>query len=298
MDHPPGREPGPPAPAQHWHACDPDVRAWIESVAGILRNGLGDSLIGLYLHGSLATGSFRRPKSDVDLFTVVSDLPQREVLDALAAGLAAACASCPTLGGLELRIVRDGDLRPFPALGPAFLSFSHGAWVERGPDIDLAGLPHLEFATVSAAARKHGIALHGPPADNGIAPIPWDAYVASVMDDLRWIVEGEHVLLTPIYAVLNLCRTLAVLTYGEDSRLPDKDAGTWWALAHLPPEHHPIIRRAHDAYTSADPISYEERRTGGLAWEAAPLLAFRDFAIAEAARLGHPVPRAEAERSR
>jgi streptomycin 3"-adenylyltransferase len=295
MDSPPAREPGPPAPAQHWHTCDPDVRAWVESVAGILRSGAGDSLIGLYLHGSLATGSFRRPKSDVDLFTVVSNRPNPEVLDPLATSLAAECASSPTLGGLELRMVRDGDLRPFPPLGPAFLSFSHGAWVERGPDIALPGLPNGEFATVAGAARKHGIALRGPPAAAGIAPIPWSAYVASVMDDLRWIVEGEHVLLTPIYAVLNLCRTLAVLTYGEESRLPDKDAGTWWAIAHLPLEHHALIRRAHAAYASADPIPYEARRTGGLEWEPAPLLAFRDFAIAEAERLGHPVPRAAAD---
>ncbi|MBV9110904.1 MAG: DUF4111 domain-containing protein [Gemmatimonadetes bacterium] len=292
MDSPPAREPGPPAPAQHWHACDPDVRAWVESVADILQSGLGDSLIGLYLHGSLATGSFRRPKSDVDLFTVVSTRPDSEILDKLAASLAAACASCPTLGGLELRIVRDGDLRPFPPLGPAFLSFSHGAWIERGPEIELPGFPHLEFATVSGAARRHGIALHGPPAATGIAPVPWLSYVASVMDDLRWIVEAEHVLLTPIYAILNLCRTLAVLAEGESSGLPDKDAGARWALAHLPCEHHPLIRRAHAAYASADPIPYDARRTGGLEWDQAPLLAFRDFAIAEAERRGHPVPRA------
>lgn len=294
MDSPPVREPGPPAPAQHWRTCDPDVRAWVESVAHILRCGLGDSLIGVYLHGSLATGSFRRPKSDVDLLAVVSDRPGSDVLDALAARLAAACDASPTLGGLELRIVRDGDLRPFPPLGPAFLSFSHGAWVERGPEIGLPGLPHLEFATVCGAARMHGIALHGPHAAAGIAPVPWRAYVASVMDDLRWIVEGEHVCVTPIYAVLNLCRTLAVLAEGEASGLPDKDAGARWALAHLPAEHHPLIRRAHAAYASADSIPYEARRTGGLAWEAAPLLAFRDFAIAQAARCGHPLPRAAA----
>ncbi|HEX6749175.1 MAG TPA: aminoglycoside adenylyltransferase domain-containing protein [Longimicrobium sp.] len=280
-------EPGPPARPQSWPACDADVRAWVDATVDALRRHLARELTGIYLHGSLATGAYRRPKSDVDLIVIVREHPDDDRLRALAGELAALHERRPSTGELELRIVRDADVRPFASMAPGFLAFSpgRGDWIGRN-EVPQPGLPNLELASVAAAARERGIALHGPPPREGIAPVPWAAYVASVMDDFAWIVEGEHVLVTPFYAVLNLCRTLAMLTEGEGSLLVDKEEGARWALAHLPPEHHPVISRALAAYVSSDEVTAEQRRTAGLRWDRAPLLAFRDFAAAEAARLG------------
>lgn len=62
-----------PAPnrAQSWHDCDPDIRRHVEDMVKALRDLLSPDLTGVYLHGSLAMGSFYRPKSDIDVLVVV-----------------------------------------------------------------------------------------------------------------------------------------------------------------------------------------------------------------------------------
>ncbi|HEX8904229.1 MAG TPA: aminoglycoside adenylyltransferase domain-containing protein, partial [Longimicrobiaceae bacterium] len=255
-----------------------------------LRRHLADELIGIYLHGSLATGCYRRPKSDVDLFCTLDRLPDELTARALADELLSLSEHRPTAGELELRLVRERDVKPFGTAIPDFLAFSHThrGWVPRSEDGALPGLPNLELAAICAAARERGIALHGPPPRAGLGAVPWDAYVASIMDDFAWIVADEHIVITPFYAVLNICRTLAMITQGEGSTLVDKEEGARWALRHLAPEHHPVISRALAAYLSGDWVTPADRRTAGITWDSAPLLAFRDYAAAEATQLGFP----------
>ena len=64
----------PPNVAQSWTECDEDVRAFVDSVVNVFRSELGDNLVCVYLHGSLAMGSYYRPKSDVDILGVVQAL--------------------------------------------------------------------------------------------------------------------------------------------------------------------------------------------------------------------------------
>jgi streptomycin 3"-adenylyltransferase len=56
-----------PARGQLWNDCDADIRAFAERVVEGFRVRLGEELIGVYLHGSLAMGCYRRAKSDLDL---------------------------------------------------------------------------------------------------------------------------------------------------------------------------------------------------------------------------------------
>jgi streptomycin 3"-adenylyltransferase len=60
VPHPRGR-------AQHWHTADDDLRAFVDGIVAELANVLGDRLIAVTLHGSLAAGCFYRAKSHVDL---------------------------------------------------------------------------------------------------------------------------------------------------------------------------------------------------------------------------------------
>ena len=56
---------------QRWPNCDADVAAWVSGTVKSLCGELVADFVGAYLHGSLAAGSFYRPKSDVDLLFVV-----------------------------------------------------------------------------------------------------------------------------------------------------------------------------------------------------------------------------------
>lgn len=59
--------------AQVWPECDEDIKKFVITLVERLRGELGNRLIGIYLHGSLAMGSYYRPKSDIDLIVVVND---------------------------------------------------------------------------------------------------------------------------------------------------------------------------------------------------------------------------------
>lgn len=96
VDHRPGRPQG-------WDDADPDLRRWVEGVVDRL-TALG-GLLGIYLHGSLATGTFFRPKSDVDVLAVVDRPLDRSVRRALAADLLELHDHRPITGGLEASVI-------------------------------------------------------------------------------------------------------------------------------------------------------------------------------------------------
>src|SRR5215217_8008171 len=58
-------------PGQRWPDCDADLHDFVQQTADALCERLGRLLVGVYLHGSLAMRSYRRPKSDIDLLVVV-----------------------------------------------------------------------------------------------------------------------------------------------------------------------------------------------------------------------------------
>ena len=59
------------AAGQRWERCDEDIRGFIGDIVRSFRDFLGPKLTGVYLHGSLAVGSYHRGKSDIDLLIAV-----------------------------------------------------------------------------------------------------------------------------------------------------------------------------------------------------------------------------------
>ena len=52
------------------------------------------------------------------------------------------------------------------------------------------------------------------------------------------------------YAVLNACR---IRSTADEDVVQSKFASAWWALDHLPAEHHPAIRAAMSSYRGKQP---------------------------------------------
>ena len=222
VDHSPGRP-------QHWSTVDVDVRDWIAGV--VERLGQLDSLLAVFLHGSLATGSFFRPRSDVDLLAVVNDSLDPVTRRAVSIDLLDAFDHRPIVGGVEVSIVQRRSLDAFIHPLPYEFHFSE-SWADdvrsggsgpRGVDVDLAA--HCTML------RLRGIALVGPPPRSIIGEVPHDAYVAAVVDDARWIVQGG-ILESPFYGVLNLCRCLQLVLDTPDEPL-SKHESARWALDNL-----------------------------------------------------------------
>jgi streptomycin 3"-adenylyltransferase len=274
-----GRVPGA-APGIGWATCSTPLRAWINATRSRIEDALGPAHVGTYLHGSLASGSFRPPKSDVDVIFVVEgslDVPQRHQV-ARAAALMNTIR--PIVGSLEFSVVRrDALARPVHPL-PYEVHFG-----EEMTDpilsgiIDLGGKPlDFDLAAHIQATCEFGIALSGPPVGEIFTPPPRADFLDAIRGDLAWILEDEHILESPYYGILNVSRILWVLEGHSDRLAPSKEEAGEWMLEWVPDGLRGIVGLALAAYRDEARVSDEDRRTAGLEWPREALLDFRDWA--------------------
>lgn len=251
------------------------LRSYLDEVVAALRGALADRLSAIILHGSLAMGSFRMPKSDVDLLVLVEDLTVDE------AGLLHAVFERlhrrrPYVGGLEVSVIRADDARSPRHPLPYLVHFSETttapqSWSGGRPPTDEDLIAHL------TVAKYRGVGLHGPPPSEAIGDLSWADYLASVWGDIAWILEGENILASPYYGILNLCRW-AMMAEAADHIVPGKEEAGEWALTHLPGEHGALVAQALAAYRASDwPRTQRERQLSGGPWHREPLIAFRDY---------------------
>lgn len=266
---------------QVWPECDDDIKKFVLTLVERLRGELGNRLIGIYLHGSLAMGSYYRPKSDIDLIVVVDERLEAAKAEAVGLAIANEASNSPVIGKPELSVITARTARDIPVPVPFEVHYS-AQWHDKilNQDVNYDGertdsdlLSHLTYVT------QHGICLYGTPISDVFGTVEWAHFMEAVRDDLNWILEDEHIVDTPFYSVLNICRVFQL--YAENSQtVHSKDEGGQWGLKHLPLDYHPLIQQALDVYRSAEPVSDEQRKTGGKVWNRADLLAFRDYARA------------------
>jgi hypothetical protein len=258
--------------AQSWTDCDPDLREYILGSLGAMEL----EIVGAYVHGSLAMQCFYRAKSDVDVLVVVPGVLTPAERAHAAQTLARRSADRPMPGDLEISVltVAQAAMTDHPrqyevhysAYWTAEILADRVDYSGTGRDPDLAA--HL------TVTRQRGIALVGPPAAEIFAPVPPDAYLDAITADLDELLEGDALLASPYYGVLNACRVLAVIA---DGSVLSKEEGAHWARDVLPAEHLPIVDQALLCYRSARPVSTEERATDGHSWDRAALLSFREY---------------------
>ncbi|MGI6083031.1 MAG: DUF4111 domain-containing protein [Limnochordia bacterium] len=271
---------------QHWDDCDEDVKLFTLELVKRIKDPLDSMLTGVYLHGSLAMGSYYRPKSDIDLIVVVDAALDAALAEEFGVMIATHACRRPTLGDVELSVITAEVAKHVPVPTPFEVHYS-SQWHDRilkrevdytcrRTDADLCS--HLTYVV------QCGIRLAGKPIPEVFGDVEWRHFMASVLDDCNWILEGNNILETPYYGVLNICRILQLLSQ-DTQEVHSKDEGGEWALAHLPDRYHSVIRQALDVYRSAEAVTEEQGRTGGKIWDANLLLALRDFARLQIERM-------------
>lgn len=172
---------------------------------------LGDNLIGLYLHGSLATGDFDPGRSDLDLLAALTtDLDEREVegLREMHARLVEAFPAWQDR--IEVEYVAVAALRAFRTKPHLMARISPGEPL------------HLTEANrhylLNWFMARRGVALLGPPPDQVLPEITRTEFVGAVRQHAsawgEWVTEMHH----PggqAYTVLTLCRALYSTLHGE-----------------------------------------------------------------------------------
>ncbi|MBR1585114.1 MAG: DUF4111 domain-containing protein [Clostridia bacterium] len=216
---------------------------------------LGENLVGIYLHGSLAAGCFQWERSDIDFLVVVRQSVPVEKKIALAETLYALGEEAPP-NGFEMSVILEQYCRnaPYPIPFDLHLSKRYRLDYERnargfcermhGEDPDLTA--HI------LCLRAFGQTLFGPSIARVFGPVKRE----HALDAIRYDANdaGEHFQAHPCYCVLNLCRALAY--YRENLVLNKRDGGEW-ALQNLNQEHQRVIQAALNAYQSGRDMSYD-----------------------------------------
>lgn len=226
---------------------DPRAAALLARIITDTKAILGDGLVGIYLHGSLAFGCFNWAKSDIDYLVVTDREPNPAQKEALIAAILALDADCPPKG-IEMSVVLARDCRDFAYPTPYSLHYSNTYRDRYRADLPgtAAALHGLDpdLAAHFTVTRAVGIPLCGVPIAEVFAPVPGADYLDSIWRDIEN--AGQDIAGNPVYVILNLCRVLAYLREGS---VLSKAQGGEWGMTHLP-EDADLIRAALDAYGS------------------------------------------------
>lgn len=198
---------------------------------------LGDELVGIYIHGSVALGSFDPDQSDVDFLVVTrADLDGKDVegLDELHRTLG------EQLDGsyLPVDVIRRFD--PARVMHPHIESRGGRLFVDHHGG---------ETVIYRHVLRECGVVLRGPPPRELIDPVTaadlrwgvrdilenwWRPMLERPSDEL-WEAPYRH------YAVVTMCRVRFTL---ETAVVVSKREAAQWALAHVDTRWGDLISRA------------------------------------------------------
>lgn len=217
-----------------------------ERVAAVVREVLGENVIGVYLHGSAVFGGLR-PTSDIDVLGVTRRPTTRDERRALIRRLLPISGRGDPTGlsrSVELTIVVQGEVRPWRY--PPKLDLQYGDWwrgeFERG-DLEPWESPNPDLALLVEMALKANHPLFGPPPAEVLDAVPPADVRRALLDVIPGLLadlEGDE-----RNVVLTFARIWATLATGL---IWQKDAAADWALARLPPEHHAVLTHARAIY--------------------------------------------------
>lgn len=231
----------------------PDAPAQADDLVRLVREVLGDDVVGAYLHGSAVLGGLR-PSSDVDVLVVVRRSAAADRRAALVEGLLDISGRRARRGParpVELTLVVQSDVRPWRY--PPRSDFLYGEWLrdqyERG-EVP-APEPSPDLAVLVTMVLRGDAPLYGPPPAEVLDPVPRE-------DVLRAAVAGVPALMTDLESdtrnvLLTLARIWTTLATGV---IRSKDGAADWALGQLPSGHRTVLARARAGYLGSQEESW------------------------------------------
>jgi len=216
---------------------------------------LGDNLVGIYIHGSIAFGCFNWDRSDIDFLVVVENPISKEIKLELLSVLEELCEQAPEKG-FEMSVVLNEYCKKFIYPTPYELHFSNDWRLDKYLQNPLL-LCNIETDNDLAAhftvIKNVGLVLYGEPIVEIFGNVPEEDYLDSICLDIEN--AKNDVLNHPVYFILNLCRTCA---YIKDGMVLSKEQGGQWGLNNLPPLYHSLILNIMDNYTRGIEVISEQ----------------------------------------
>lgn len=264
---------------QCWPTCDAAIQAFVLSFVHLITDVLAERVQGVYLHGSLATGSYYPPKSDLDLLAVVQTNLPADLARDLNHCIARLAETRPTIGSIEFSVITADTARWVPRPMEYELHYS-AAWHDRIKNDEVTyGTPQVDpdlQAHLFCIAHR-GICLWGAPIRDTFGEVAWSDFLEAIVQDFYEIIADESILERPYYGILNICRVFQALV-GQDHYPFSKDEGGEWGLAYFPSAYHTLIHKALQVYHTTRAVDENTQATGGVYWDRQSLLSFRDYA--------------------
>lgn len=234
---------------------DPTASAQAEDVVRVVRNVLGEAVLGAYLHGSAVLAGLRA-SSDLDVLVIIqrptTEAERRAVIDGLLE-ISGRRASRGPARPVELTIAQGAELKPWrPA---PIVDLLYGEWLrdefERG---DVPAPRPMRAIAPEIALTLHGNAtLFGPPPAALLDPVPVAGLRSSV-------VAGVPSLLADLATdTRNVLLTFARVWFTlETGLIRSKDEAAAWAVERLPMSLQGVLIRARELYLEGSDIDWTE----------------------------------------
>lgn len=221
------------------------VQGFVEDLLGLL----GNRLIGVYLHGSLAMGCFNPRHSDLDFLVIAEERLSLNTKRSLAKGLLRRSQAPQPI---EMSLLVHSELTPWRYPPPFDFHYSE-TWREQMQHDLVSGnwqrwndqvRKDPDLAAHVAITKHRGVCVYGAPIPQVFPDVPAGDYLASILGDV--VSALERIQEDPVYAVLNACR---VWTFLEEGLRCSKREGGLWALSRVPESLRPVVTTALQAYS-------------------------------------------------
>lgn len=215
---------------------------------------LGDKLLGIYVHGSLAQQCFHWNSSDIDFIAVVhSPLTLKEKVDMIEA-LRDMKDDLPPRG-VEMSVMLREVCRDMPYPASFELHYSP-MWEQKfaeNPEKFCEEMHGVDYDLASHVMSLHhaGIAVYGPSIARVFGEVKPADFLDAIKRDLKEIKDTLNK--EPVYNLLTLCRALI---YIREGRVESKQAAGHWAVDSLDERYRPLVKAALDAYENGTLIRY------------------------------------------
>jgi predicted nucleotidyltransferase len=234
----------------------PEINDLLHELQVKIESILGDQFVGMYLHGSLASGDFDRERSDIDLLMVTSDvLPKQTLIELENTHKQLVASGSIWAPRLELSYIPQAAIRCYDQ--------SRADHPMLGSDGSLPIKRHRsDWIIQYHILREQGIALTGPPLQTLIDPVSTEELRRATLEVLRewWTPPFPHPERFqeddyPAYAILTMCRILYLMELGT---VASKPTAARWAQQELDRRWAALIGEALEWQSSLPPPDREQ----------------------------------------
>jgi hypothetical protein len=238
-----------------WRIIMEEYKKIIDVLSDKSKEILGDNLIGVYIHGSIAMQCFNWNKSDIDILFVVKKEPCIEVKLQFM-NCVVECNKIAPPKGIELSMVLEEACREFVYPTPFVLHFSNGHidWYQKDPIgycQNMRGIDN-DLAAHFTITKEYGITWWGQEIDKTFGEVPREYYLDSIRYDVNDTVQ--NISKNPMYTILTLCRVAAYIKAGL---ILSKEQGGHWGCRNLPEEYSKLANEALECYQSERILNVE-----------------------------------------